>query len=75
MEENYNIIVVGNYDKKEKEDLIIYFGNPSKSELNVDENNYSESDLENNEIECYTRQVNEQIFKGIRIIMFSTFRK
>ena len=73
MEENYNIIVVGNYDKKEKEDLIIYFGNPSKSELNVDENNYSESDLENNEIECYTRQVNEQIFKGIRIIFIKNF--
>ena len=73
MEENYNIIVVGNYNNKEKEDLITFFGNPSKSELKTNKYNFSESDLENKEIECYTRQIKEQIFKGIRIIFIKNF--
>ena len=73
MEEIYNIIVIGKYGNKEKEELIKYFGNPSKSYLNIGKKEYSESDLKNNEIECYTRQINELIFKGIRIIFIKNF--
>ena len=73
MEDNYNIIVIGKCGNKEKEDLINYFGNPSKSSLNVDKKEYSESDLKSYEIECYTRQINEQIFKGISIIFINNF--
>ena len=73
MDENYNIIVIGKYDNKEKEELIMFFGNPSKSCLKVGKKMYSENDLKNNEMECYTRQINEQIFKGIRIIFIKNF--
>ena len=74
MEENYNIIVIGKYNIKEKEEIIIYFGNPSKSSyLNLGEKKYSEIDLKRNEMECYTRQIKEQIFKGIRIIFIDNF--
>ena len=45
----YNIIVIGKYGNKEKEELIKYFGNPSKSYLNIGKKEYSESDLKNNE--------------------------
>jgi hypothetical protein len=73
MEDNYNMIVIGKYDNKIKEDLINFFGKPSKSDLNLDKKKYSESDLKKKEIECYTRQINEQIFKGIRIIFIENF--
>ena len=73
MEENYNIIVIGKYDNKEKEDLINYFGNPSKSCLNFGKKEYSESDLKSYETEFYTRQIKEQIFKGIGIIFIKNF--
>jgi len=72
-EQNYNIIVIGKYGNKEIKELISYFGNPSKSELNIGKKNYSELYLKKIEIECYTRQIDEQIFKGIRIIFIKNF--
>ena len=73
MKDYYNIIVVGKYNNKEKEDLINYFGNPSKSFLNIDKKQYTDIDLKNYEAECYSRQINEHIFKGITIIFIQNF--
>ena len=68
-EEKYNIIVIGKYEDIEKKQIIDYFGNPTESEEKVGELKYSKD----NGFECYKRQINEQIFKGIRIIFIKNF--
>jgi len=68
-EYNYNIIIIGKYEEKDKNAIINLFGNPQKSEKKI--NNIEIK--ERNDIECYTRQVNEKIFKEIRIIVLKDF--
>ena len=49
--------------------IIELYGNPKKSELKLNDINIDEE----KDIECYTRQVNEKIFKGVRIIVLKNF--
>ncbi len=63
--DNYNILIIGKYEEKDKNAIINLFGNPKKSELKINNIEIKEQ----NDIECYTRQINEKIFKGIKIIV------
>ncbi len=54
--DNYNIILIGKYEEKDKNAIINLFGNPEKLKLEVDGVEIEEQ----NDIECYTRQVNEK---------------
>jgi hypothetical protein len=61
--ENFNIIIIGKYKEEDKNMIIELYGNPKKSELKLNDINIDEE----KDIECYTRQVNEKIFKGVRL--------
>ena len=65
----YNIIIVGDFEEIDKILILNLFGNPIKSDLIINNENICIQNI----IECYSRQINEQIFKGIRIIFFIDF--
>ena len=67
--ENFNIIIIGKYKEEDKNMIIELYGNPKKSELKLNDINIDEE----KDIECYTRQFNEKIFKGVRIIVLKNF--